>query len=211
MITTKYKFAFTAAERAKLMNDIGNNDVAALAFIADVEACLQAFEYAAAVNASSGLPKDVDDDLVKTLTAAADLRSLLYRLPEDLTLLIDLHLLAEGARRRVTADLSQLIEPLEDIAGAIAEIRKSTELLGGEPGVRLEHRLIRALAMAFRNRLNRKATCHNDSGFPAVLAAIFAFAGDRLPSIASMRAMLTTEHLRELLQATLEPGHLLAA
>jgi hypothetical protein len=210
MISTKYKFSFTPAERARLMTDISRDDISAVAFIADVEACLQAFDYAASGSPDSVLPQNVDSDLATIVSAAAQLRSLLYRLPEDMALLIDMHLLAEGARRRVSADLSHLIEPLEDIAGAIAEIRRSART-DAAADMRLENRLIRALAMTYRNRLNRKATWHADSGFPVVLGAILAFAGDRLPSIATMRAALTTEHLRELLHESLEPGQPLAA
>jgi len=210
MISTKYKFVFLPYESARLMDDIGRDDVSALAFINDVEACLQAFDYAASGNATSGLPDDVAADLSAIVTAAAKLRSMLYRLPEDMGLLIDLHLLAEGARRRVAADLSQLVEPLEDIAGAISEIRNTARDQENTKS-RLENRLVRALAMAYRNRLNRKPTWHADSGFPALLAAIFAFAGDRLPSIASMRSEATSNNLRDLVRDSLEAGRQIAA
>jgi hypothetical protein len=41
-------FAFTPNERTQLLTVIGRGDIATLGFIGDVEACLQAFDYAAA-------------------------------------------------------------------------------------------------------------------------------------------------------------------
>jgi hypothetical protein len=199
MNTGKPMFVFTPNERARLLADVGRTDVSADAFVADVETCLQAFDYAARGGVSAGLPTGIASHLSIVVQAATALRGALYALPNDVAMLIDLHVLSEGARRRIASDLSQLVEPLEDIAGAIVEIKRAAEGDSLQENVRFEGRLVRALASAFRNRLNRKPTADAESGFPATLADILQFAGHRLPSIAALSAAITPMRLRELI------------
>ena len=169
MVTANSMFAFTPNERMQLLSVIGRGDIATLGFIGDVEACLQAFDYAATEGMSRGLPKPIAEHLSSVVHLAAQLRSTLYGLPNDVTMLIDLHLLSEGARRRVACDLSMLVEPLEDIAGAIQQIQRSAEGDALTENVRLEDRLVRAVAIVFRNRLNRKPHRKTIRHFPARL------------------------------------------
>jgi len=199
MVTGSSTFAFTPNERKQLLTVIGRGDVATLGFIGDSEACLQAFDFAAAGGMTHGLPKQIAEHLAVVVHAAAQLRSTLYSLPEDVGMLIDLHLLSEGARRRITSDLSLLVEPLEDIAGAISQIQRAAAGDALAESVRLEDRLVRAIASVFRNRLNRKPTAEDSSRFPATLAHILEFAGHRMPKVAAVRAAVTQARLRELL------------
>lgn len=118
MFANRPAFVFTPSETARLMADIGRSDVAAVAFINDVEACLRAFNFVATEETPQTLPKDVVENLATIVQTTAQLRSALYALPDEIGMLIDLHLLSEGARRRIAADLAQLVEPLEDIASA---------------------------------------------------------------------------------------------
>jgi|GEM_PF-4885701 hypothetical protein len=208
MYPGKPAFAFTPHETALLMRSLGRNDIAATAFVADAEACLQAFDFAACGGLSSGLPQTVDEHLVRIVKAAAELRSALYSLPDDLAMLIDLHLLSDGARRRLAADFSQLVEPLEDIAAGVAEIRRAAAGDATRENARLEDRLVQALAGAFRNRLNRKPAADDDSGFLPLLGQLLGFAGQRLASVAAAAAALTPARLRSLLgeSAKTEPA-----
>src|SRR5450432_1886064 len=127
IITGSSMFAFTPNERVQLLSVVGRGDIATLGFIGDVEACLHAFDYAATGGMSRGLPKAIAEHLSTVVHLAAQLRSTLYGLPDDVAMLIDLHLLSEGARRRIACDLSMLVEPLEDIAGAILQIQHAAE------------------------------------------------------------------------------------
>ncbi len=199
MVTANSMFAFTPNERMQLLSVIGRGDIATLGFIGDVEACLQAFDYAATEGMSRGLPKPIAEHLSGVVHLAAQLRGTLYALPNDVAMLIDLHLLSEGARRRVACDLSMLVEPLDDIAGAIQQIQRSAEGDALTENVRLDDRLVLAIAIAFRNRLNRKATPEDNSAFPGALAKILEFAGHRMPRVAAVRAAVTPARLRELL------------
>ena len=192
-------FVFTPSETARLMADIGCSDVSAVAFVNDVEACLRAFNFVATQETPHILPKDVVENLATIVQTTAQLRSALYALPDEIGMLIDLHLLSEGARRRITADLAQLVEPLEDIAGAIVEIQKSARGDTVRENARLEDRLVAALAAVFRNRLNRRPTGDPKSGFPETLVDILDFAARRLPGIAAARSALTTTRLGELI------------
>ena len=205
MVTGSSMFAFTPNERKQLLAVTGRSDIATLGFVGDIEACLQAFDYAASGGMSGGLPKAIAEHLSLVVRAAAQLRSTLYSLPNDVAMLIDLHLFSEGARRRITSDLSLLVEPLEDIAGAILQIQRAAEGDSLVENVRLEDRLVRAIAIVFRNRLNRKPTPEDDSGFPATLAHILEFAGHRMPCVAAVRAAVTRARLRELLGNLAKP------
>ncbi len=193
------RFAFTPSENVQLLRDIGRSDVAAIGFVEDVEACLHAFNYAASSGQGQGLPKEIACHLTAIVHAAAQLRSALYGLPNDIAMLIDLHLLFEGARRRITSDLGLLVEPLEDIAGAIIEIQRAGAGDVLMESVHLESRLVRAIAVAFRNRLNRKPTPDDNSDFPITLAHLLEFAGHRLPRLAAVRAAVSPAQLRKIL------------
>lgn len=206
MAPSSSTFAFTPNERKQLLTVIGRGDVATLGFIGDIEACLQAFDFAAAGGMSHGLPKAIAEHLSAVVHLAAQLRSTLYGLPDDVGMLIDLHLLSEGARRRITSDLSLLVEPLEDIAGAISQIQRAAEGDSLVENVRLEDRLVRAIAIVFRNRLNSKPTSEDSSRFPATLAHILEFAGHRMPRLAAVSAAVTPARLRELLGAFVKQG-----
>ncbi len=199
MIARGSVFVFAPNERAQILADVGRSDVASVGFIDDVEACLQAFDYAATSSISGGLPDEIAQHLSTIVHTAAQLRGSLYGLPADVAMLIDLHLLSDGARRRVTNDLSLLVEPLEDIAGAVAEIQSAAQGDALTESVRLEDRLVRAIATIFRNRLNRKPTPEDGSGFPSTLGHILKFAGHRMPRLAAAHAAVTTARLRELL------------
>jgi hypothetical protein len=193
-------FAFTPHESALLMKDIGQTDISAVSFVADVEACLQAFEYAANGEMSSGMPKEISDHLATIARATAELRSALYQLPDDVAMLLDLHMLSDGGRRRIAADFSQIVEPLEDMAGGIAELRRTAASDVRQKSLRLEDHLVRAIAAAFRNRLNRKADVDSESGFPGALTHILESAGHRLPGVAAAAATITPARLRGLLR-----------
>jgi len=198
MSTGKPVFAFTPHEAALLIADIGRTDVASVAFLADVEACLQAFEFAVRGGLSRGLPAEVAEHLDTITRAGSQLRIAMYRLPDDVAMLLDLHLLSEGARRRIAADFSQLVEPLEDVTGAIAEIRRSAATDPARRSLRLEEQLVRAIAAAYRNRLNRKPGVGDDSGFPKTVHDILEFAGHRLPGVAAAAAAITPARLRQM-------------
>jgi hypothetical protein len=199
MVASRPAFVFTPSEAARLMADIGRNDVSAVAFISDVEACLRAFNFVATEETAQALPTNVAENLAAIVQTTAQLRSALYALPDEIAMLIDLHILSDGARRRIAADLAQLVEPLEDMASAIAEIQQSAKGNAAHEHARLENRLVAALAMAFRNRLNRRPTSDPQSDFPEVLADILDFAARRLPGIAAARSALTTTRLGELI------------
>jgi len=201
MNTGKPAFAFTPHETALLMKAIGQTDISAICFINDVEACLQAFEYAANGEMSCGMPKDINDRLATIAHTASELRSALYQLPEDVAMLLDLHLLSDGARRRIGMDFSQIVEPLEDMAGGIAELRRTAAGDGRQKNLRLEDHLVRAIATAFRNRMNRKPDADADSGFPDALTHILEAAGHRLPGVAAAGAAITPARLRALLRS----------
>jgi hypothetical protein len=192
----KPTFSFTPHEAAQLMDDIGRTDVAAVHFVADVEACLEAFEYAAKGGMSSGMPKEIGDHLFRTARLAAELRSALYELPGDVAMLLDLHLLSDGARRRITEDFSQIVEPLEDLTGGIAELSHTVASGTRQRTLRLEDHLVRAIATAFRNRLNRKPEVEVDSAFALTLRHILENAAHRLPAIAESCAAITPARLR---------------
>ena len=199
MLATRPAFVFTPSETARLMADIGTSDVAAIAFLSDVEACLRAFNFVATEESPQTLPKDVAENLSTIVHTTAQLRSALYALPDEITMLIDLHVLSEGARRRIAADLAQLVEPLEDMASAITEIQKSARGNAARESARLENRLVAALATAYRNRFNRRPSSDPKSGFPETLVDILDIAGRRLPGIAAARSALTTTRLDELI------------
>ncbi|MDR3387588.1 MAG: hypothetical protein P4L92_11085 [Rudaea sp.] len=192
-------FAFAPNERAQIVADAGRSDVATIGFIDDVEACLQAFDYASISRVSGGLPEQIAQHLSTIVHTAAQLRGALYRLPGDVAMLIDLHLLSDGARRRVANDLSLLVEPLEDIAGAVSDIQHAAQGDALTENVRLEDRLVRAIATIFRNRLNRKPTSEDGSGFPSTLRHVLKFAGYRMPRLAAAHAAVTPARLRALL------------
>lgn len=199
-------FSLTPTEKSRLFEDVGRRDIAAERFVEDVEACLQAFDFAAGQRLIGGLPQAAATNLEAVVDAAARLRSALYELPREIALLIDLHLLSEGARRRLLADLALIVEPLEDIAGAIVDVRHDAVANAGTGDGNLEQRLVRALAAVYRNRLNRKPTADDDSGFPATLSHILEFAGHQLPRLAAARAALTPVRLRAILNPSSRPG-----
>jgi len=201
MNTGRPAFAFTPHEAALLMKEIGQTDISAISFITDVEACLQAFEYATNGEMSSGMPKEISDRLATIAHTAAELRSALYQLPEDVGMLLDLHLLSDGARRRIGMDFSQIVEPLEDMAGGIVELRRTAGDDGRQKNLRLEEHLVRAIATAFRNRMNRKPDADTRSGFPGALTHILEAAGHRLPGVAAAAAAITPARLRTLLKS----------
>jgi metal-dependent amidase/aminoacylase/carboxypeptidase family protein len=202
MNSGKPAFTFTPHEAALLMADIGRTDVSAVSFVADAEACLQAFEYVARGEMSLGMPQEIGDHLATIVRTATELRSALNQLPDDVSMLLDLHLLSDGARRRIALDFSQIVEPLEDMVDGIAELRRTTAGDAAHNNLRLENHLVRAIATAFRNRLNRKASADEESGFPNTLAHILESAGHRLPGVAASAAALTPTRLRDLLGST---------
>ena len=203
----KPAFVFTPHEAALLMADIGRTDVAAVSFVTDVEACLQAFEYAANGEMSAGMPKEIGDHLATIEHAAAELRSALYELPDDVAMLLDLLLLSEGARGRIAADFSHIVGPLEDMAAAIGEIRRTAAGGTKQKSLRLEDCLVRAVGAAYRNRLNRKPGGDPESGFPPTLSDILEFAGHRLPGVAASAAAVTPTRLRRIFGETQKSGH----
>jgi len=191
-------FTFTPHEAESLMQAVGRNDMAASAFVADCEDCLHAFDYVAGRAATMTTPDPLARQLRAVVESAAELRQALYELPEELKMLIDMHLLSDGARRRLAQDVSGIVEPLEDLAGGISDVEKQMSRAGnGERGA-LEDRLVLALAGVFRNRLNRKASAENSSGFPGVLSSMLDFASRRLPSVSACRGAITQVRLRRL-------------
>ena len=71
MVTGSSMFAFTPNERKQLLAVIGRSDIATLGFIGDIEACLQAFDYAVTGGMSGGLPKTIAEHLSLVVHAAA--------------------------------------------------------------------------------------------------------------------------------------------
>lgn len=115
-------------------------------------------------------------------------------------MLLDLHLLSDGARRRITEDFSQIVEPLEDLAGGIAELSRTVASDARQRTLRLEDHLVRAIAAVFRNRLNRQPDGDVESDFARTLKHILESAAHRLPAIAESLAAITPARLRGLLK-----------
>jgi hypothetical protein len=99
-------------------------------------------------------------------------------------------------------DFSQIVEPLEDMAGGIEELRRTAAGDVRQKSLRLEDHLVRALATVFRNRLNRKPEVDGESGFSGVLMHILESAGHRLPGVAAAAASVTPARLRALIRST---------
>ncbi len=210
MIADNATFALTPTERTSVLDELGRNDAAALGFIADAEACLQAFDYAVG-NGASNDSSDDDEERFETLARAViQVQSALDDLPEDMAMLIDLYRLAKGARERIAPDCGLLIRPWQDTIVAIDEIRRS--IGGNKPrdNTRLEARLILALANTYRSRLNRDPVSEDASGFSRVLSLILEFAGHRVPPIAAARAATTPMRLRLVLSKIDSPAPMIA-
>lgn len=178
---------------------IGRNDTSAYGFTEDVEACVNAWCLAMRSGGGDGLPKDVGKDLVDTVRVAAELRSLLYRLPQDIKLLIDLQLLSEGSYRRLNTDMGALVDPLEDLVAAISEVRQRAEREAHLDATQLQDKLYAAIGSAYRNRLNRKPTADEHGHFMQTLHGVLALVARSLPEAASLAVGLSAQRLAPLL------------
>ena len=203
-------FALTPTQRTHILRELGRDDAVALDFIADAEACLQAFDFAAG-NRSPGDGSPAGAEPVEMLSRAIALvHTALVNLPEDVALLIDLYRLAGGAHHRIAPDVGLLTRPMQDTISAINEIHQAG---GGDRPLdktRLENRLILALANLYRRRLNRDPVSEDAPGFSRVLSLILEFAGHRLRSIAAARAATTPTRLRSVLSEINSPVPLAA-
>lgn len=195
-------FADTLLER--FFSWIGRRDAAAYRLADDVDACISAFLVSRRGDLHGGLPAPVEKDLLETQDLASRLRAVLYRLPADVRMLIDLKILSDGAYRRIAADVDGISAPLEDLAAAIAHVRN--EASGRRTGItQLEDRLVAAIAAAVRNRLNLAPTAEPDGWFMVLLRNILDTAAREQPLLAGVRDRATPEHVGTILTSSLPP------
>jgi len=175
--------AETGARISQLM---GRTDTTTEAYLADCERCLGAYFSAIDGGFAEGLPGPIAEHLDTIEHRAAELRSALYVLPDELTALVDLHLLGSVVRRRLGHDLDTLVEPLEDLVGVLHELRqqaKADAALGPEA---LFERLLRALGAAYRNHFNLQPKLDPKQPFLAVLRATLVSLSPRDERIADL-------------------------
>ena len=195
------RFAFSDSQTESLIQAIGRTDITAQAYVREAETCIAAYLRAVGGGFREGLPADVRRDLDAVLRHSAELRSALYRLPDDLAALLDLHLLGEGAWRRLNSDLERLSFPLEALAAAVQELREDACRNPDVSSEAMAERLVRALAAAYRNHLNLQPRAEPGNPFPEVLRATLAAAGSRDPELAELALGLRLPALARMLSA----------
>lgn len=179
------RFAFAGADLAALFGLAGRDDAAAFRLAEDLEACLAAF-LVVARGGGGRLPPTVAADLDGIAKSAADLRSALYGLPADVSLLLDLHVLSVGAQRRIGRDLERVTEPLEDLVAVMAEVRREADEQLGASGEALDRRLLAAIATAYRNRLNLRPSAEPGGHFERFLRGVLKVAAAQAPEFAAL-------------------------
>lgn len=174
-MTTSVRFTFGHDELQDLFALTGRSDTAAYGLVEDLEASLGG--YLVVVRGGGvGLPPAIDADLAGIASQAAQLRSALYALPADVALLLDLHVLGEGAKRRIARDLEAVTAPLEDLVAVIAEVRAQAQATLGARGDVLDRRVLAAIAAAYRNRLNLRPSPEADGHFGAFVKGVLKLA-----------------------------------
>lgn len=195
-------FEFRGAKLDRLVELLGRHDAAVQHFAEDLEACFGAFLSAHRGDFERGMPPDVDRDLDAVDRQAADLAASLEKIPTDVARLIDLHVLSEGAFRRVSSDVDDLRLPLRDLSSAIKRVR---EQAAGDGKAALEDRLVVAIAAAYRNRLRVTPTAEPGGKFDTALQGIFELAAREAPALGGLAerlgagrvAKLLVKHVRE--------------
>lgn len=195
---------FKDAKLERFFSWIGRRDVAAYRLADDIDACLSAFLVSRRGDLHGGLPAGVEKDLLETADLSKRLRSVLYRLPDDVRKLIDLKILSDGAYRRIAADVDGISAPLEDLAAAIDHVR--TEASSRRMGIeQLEDHLVAAIAAAVRNRLNLAPTAEPHGWFMVLLHNVLEAAAAAQPLFASVRDRATTDRVATILSGQLPP------
>jgi hypothetical protein len=179
------RFAFAGADLAALFGLAGRADGAAYRLAEDLEACLAAY-LVVARGGGGGLPPKVVADFDAIGRTAAALRSALYDLPADVSLLLDLHVLSEGAQRRIGRDLERVTEPLEDLVAVMAEVRREADEQLGVSGEALDRRLLAAVATAYRNRLNLRPSAEPGGHFDRFLRGVLKIAAGQATEFAAL-------------------------
>ena len=177
---------------------LGRRDVPAYRFASDLDAGIAADLVSRRGELHGGLPAPVDSELADAGELSQRLHAVLQRLPGDVRRLLDLHVLSDGAYRRVAADVEGLSAPLEDLAMAIARVQ--SEATSRHAGLaQLEDRLVAAMVTACRNRLGVAPKADAKSRLPAVLSAVLGIAAEREPLLAAVRDRVTPAYLGRLL------------
>lgn len=185
-----------AATAARVTQLMGRTDTTTEAYMADCERCLGAYFNATSGAFAEGLPGPIAEHLDSVEHRAAELRSALYALPDELTALVDLHLLGAVAKRRLGQDLDALTEPLEDLAAAIHELRAQAKAEASLGPDALFERLLRALGSAYRNHFNLLPKLDPRQPFLAVLRATLGPVAVRDERIASVKGDAGLDKLR---------------
>jgi hypothetical protein len=175
-MTATARFALSDDDLHALFALAGRSDTAAYGLADDLESSLGGY-LVVARGGGAGLPPAVDADLAGIAGQAAQLRSALYALPADVALLLDLHVLGEGAKRRIARDLEAVTAPLEDLVAVIAEVRAQAQATLGASGEALDRRVLAAIAAAYRNRLNLRPSADPDGHFGRFAKGVLRLAG----------------------------------
>ena len=192
------KFDFHGAGLEQLIELLGRRDSAVYHFAEDLEACFGAFLSARAGDYESGLPPDADRDLERARSLASALAVVLGKLPGDIGRLLDLHLLSEDAFRRMSSDIDRLGEPLNDLAAAIRELRRSA----ADDGIAaLEDKLVCAITSAYRNRFKVNPSVETSTGFVTVLKGVLELVESEDSTLAGLADRMTPERVARLLAA----------
>jgi hypothetical protein len=179
------RFTFSNDELHALFELAGRSDTAAYGLAADLEASLGGY-LVVARGGGQGLPPAVDADLAGIAVQAARLRSALYALPADVALLLDLHVLGEGANRRIARDLEAVTAPLEDLVAVITEVRAQAQATLGASGEVLDRRVLAALAAAYRNRLNLRPAAEPGGHFEVFAKGVLRLAGSHAEELQAL-------------------------
>ena len=171
---------------ARVSQLMGRTDTTTEAYLADCERCLGAYFSAINGGFAEGLPAAIAAHLDTVTHRAAELRSALYELPDELTALVNLHLLGAVTERRMGRDLDAMVEPLEDLAAAIHQLREQARAEASLGPEALFERLLRALGAAYRNHFNLQPKLDPRQPFLAVLRATLQSLTERDPRIASL-------------------------
>ncbi len=185
-MTTSVRFSFDHDELQQIFELAGRSDTAAYGLADDLEASLGGY-LVVARGGGDGLPPAVDADLDSIARQAAQLRSALYALPADVALLLDLHVLGDGAKRRIARDLEAVTAPLEDLVAVIAEVRTQAQATLGASGELLDRRVLAAIASSYRNRLNLRPAPEPDGHFNTFARGVLRLAAahaDELKALA---------------------------
>jgi hypothetical protein len=188
------RFAFAGSDLAVLFRLAGRDDAATYRLVEDLEACCAAFMVLAR-GEHGRLPPKVAADLDGISRLAAALRSALYELPADVSLLLDLHVLSEGAQRRIGRDLERVTQPLEDLVAVMAEVRRDTDAQLQAGSTQIDQRLLSAIASSYRNRLNLRPSADDGGHFERFLRGVLELAAVQAPEFAALSRRVGTVQL----------------